>query len=263
MAGAIKHGGGCGCCNCPQTLCVYPRCGSTTGAIVSGYSVVVKSGATTIASGTTTSSGWCTTAITTTGTFTVEISKAGWPSTSTTVTYSTCGESKQATFAVCPTSFDVRVYVRALSCGSIPVPVSNATVLVNSVGVSTDANGYATATITPSGTCETMMSIGVTPPLDFGMDGASYSGTLTDLCTTPTYTFTLAPSSGHVVWMVCDGTFPGNLNCRYMPDTVTYTDNYGTATLTAPGPYDAFTGSYTWSSNHRVQIVACSEELPP
>jgi hypothetical protein len=237
VAGPNKFSAPCGCCECPQFLAVTVRC--TDGTAVSGATVTIKdSGDTEIDSCTTGAAGGCTfTFVTAPGTITVEVDKTGYTSASTSVDFATCNLSRSAVLTICPTSFTLQI--RTAGCPIIPATYS-ITGDVTASG-SLDANGSADVVLTmPTDDCLVDFTVGITPSTGYGAASASSPYTNINPCRTMPYGITWGPDATHVSVVYGD---------RFMPRTLSYSDDYGSCTLTFNNASQQWEGSYTYSSS--------------
>lgn len=250
MAGPNRFGPPCGCCECPQYLVVNVRC--TNGSIVSGATVTVKdAGLSTIATGTTDGTGGVhINFMTAPGTITVEATKTGYTTASTSIDFSSCNASKSATLTICPTSFTLRLRTYVTCLAAPPSTVIPATYTITgdvSASGSLDGSGNADVTITmPTDVCTVSFTLTVTPSSGYGAATAPNSFTLTS-CSDYTAYIVWGPDSTHVPILYGD---------RYLPKTLTYTDAQGTCTITWNGAY--WTGYYTYSS-HEALGLGCGD----
>ena len=252
MAGPNKFGPPCGCCECPQFLVVNVRC--TNGSIVAGATVTVKdAGLSTIATGTTDGTGGVhINFMTAPGTITVEATKAGYTTASTSIDFSSCNASKSATLTICPTSFVLKI--RTISCSSTGSPsfgpiIPGDYAVTGDVSASgtLDSSGSADVTITmPGGSCTVSLLLTVTAPSGYGASPAT-EGILVNSCQDYTAYIGWAADSTHAPVIYGD---------RFLPKTLTYTDAKGTCTLTWDS--SGYKGTYTYSS-HEALGLGCGD----
>jgi hypothetical protein len=281
MAGPNRFAPPCGCCECPQYLCVQVTsvCTLLNGqpyytGVPSATITVKDSGGTTIATGTTsTGGGWCTNLILVPGDYTVEATKLGYdPSpVSAVVTFGDCKLSKSVRLEMCPETVDVTVAVVLYDLSSV-IPLSGTPIGGDTVDITgdctasetTDTNGEAFFTLTkPAGQCYADLTVSVTPAACRNADPKSTTwrvcfpappASVDPFGNFRRLTIQLDPDSTHVNDVLDGG---------YMPKTLAYSDDLGSCTLT----YDAtlgYRGTYTFTAtNKTAKIVDCGGLLDP
>lgn len=245
----MKFVPGCGCCCAAATINASATCAGTLSGVT--FELLDSTGTTTLA--TLTGSSVSFTGVDGSLSYKVRASKTGYRTrTSGTITPG-CGGTSTTTIATWPTTYSVAFHVQ-LHDSYGDCPLSGATVTISGDGSgsgTTDASGNVTISLTSTTTSATQsLSYSIAPPS--GTGAATKTGSISiDACSPANQTMTLIPDASHVA-VIC--------NTRYMPLTLTWTDNYGSCTLTGGG--GGWTGSYTYTTTNGIKTYACAPEFP-
>lgn len=240
-----KNHPGCPCCSCSATITADAKCGGTGSALTS-VTFDLRDAADTTTLQTQTGSSASFTVTGTVG-YKVRVTKTGYHTKISSTITPACGATASTTVSTWPTTATLNVHaiLSAPSCAH----ENAAVVLTGDVSGSgtTDSSGNVAFTITTSSSLVTQ-SITITITSPSGTGSAVYATTVTfNACTGLTHNATILPDSSHVA-IVCGQ--------RYLPDTLSYSDTYGSCTLGWTG--SAWNGTYSYTSNHAIVDVLCS-----
>lgn len=234
-----------GCCSCgggaSANLTIQTRCGFST-AVGSANYVVKDASLSTIASGTTNASGNATVSVTDEQTYTIETSKTGWADGSASVTMS--GNTTK-TVDMCPSS--VSLTLTSPSCPAIPGTYS----------VTGDATASGSLTVPgdtviplslPATECNPLnIDVTITPSSGYGAAATLIMSGDQNPCTSLSANANFATASGHTQFQRC-----GN---KWFPTTLSYSDSYGSCTLTWNGDTvnwsGYYYGTYSYTSSYK------------
>lgn len=183
----------------------------------------------------------------------VQASKAGYHTrTSATVTPG-CGGTSTASVSTWPTTISWTLHLRMNDvsfgyCSKSGVSVSATG--DGSASGTTDGSGNVTLSIGTNSTSSTQTyTVVSTAPAGSGCAVLTSSSLSVDACSPSNPNLTLNPASGYL-GVVC--------NYRYMPDTLTWTDDFGTCSVVNPGGSSVtWSGSYTYTSAHAIDSYLC------
>jgi len=250
----VKFVPGCSCCCAVASITVDAKCGGS-GAALTSVTFDLRDAADTTTLATASGSSATFTGLDGSLSYKVRVSKTGYHTkTSTTITPG-CGGSSSVTVSTWPTTYSLQFHVQLTDAvGDCPLAGADVTVTGDGSGSgTTDAAGDVTLSLSSSSSSVTQsLSYTVTPPSGHG--AAVKTGSISvNACSPTLQTITLIPSSGHV-GAIC--------NTRYMPDTLSWTDDYGTGSATWGGGR-TWGGSYTYSSDHAFEDELCSGFVLP
>lgn len=219
MAGIFQMGGGCGCCGGTSTCQICVTATSCGGTAVSGATVTVTQGVTTIGTCTTDASGNCCVDVTSTGsgTYNVAVSKT-----------SHSGSNKNVS-VTCPGTTNVALSIDAANTGTqfsvagcnYPSPLPGATVTFNGGTYITASTGFTQYIPSPPGTYSWSIA-------KSRFNTATGSTTVNSSCAYGLVSQTLTPATGYT----CDGT---RLCADPILNTLAATCAVGSLTLTVTG----------------------------
>ncbi len=235
-----------GCCHCgggcTATINADAKCGGS-GSSLTSVTFELRDAADTTTLQTQTGSSASFTVTGATG-YKVRVGKASYHTkTSTTVTPG-CGATVSVTVSTWPTTYSFKTTVNIV--GGRTCPVDSASVAYtgdDSQSGTTNSSGEVTLTFNSTSTSHMQsLSYTITPPSGIGADVKTGSISI-NACSPADQTFTLLPDSTHVA-TIC--------NNKYMPEDMTWTDSYGTCTISnvLTGVNSSWTGSYTYTSAH-------------
>jgi hypothetical protein len=269
MAGVSKHQAGCTCCQCPSALTVAVRCNSSFSNSFLSYvpisnatvTVAYQGNGTLIDSGTTDANGGVSfTLATTPGNSTVTAVKTGWNNATGTVNFNSCQQNKSITLETCRSSQTITV-ISTIAGGDVadnfagPCAIGGASVSlsghVSGSGTSA-ANGRTVFTVAAPANCSGLSDVTVSgaPPAGYGAANSSYSlAPAVYKCQDYTVYQHYGPANGYT-GQVCGS--------RYIPETLYYSDNYGSCTLTFDSPSSRWVGSYSYTSTAGTTATNCS-----
>ena len=251
----MKFVPGCACCCAAATINVSGYCGNIFSgpSMSSTFELLDAAGVTVLDTKTGTSVSF--TGIDGSLSYKVRQSKAGYHTTTSGTIAPGCGGTVTTSMATWPSPYSLTVHVQLYDgYDGFNCPLSGATVTVSGDGSgsgTTDASGNVSISLTSTTTnAFQSLSIAITPPAGHGAASKTVSASV-NACSPSTQTITLIPDASHCD-VVC--------NTRYMPNTLTWTDDYGSGTAT----YFAGTweGSYTYTSNHCVNTFSCISDPP-
>ena len=226
--------------------------GPGTVSISVTWELLASDGTTVLATSTGTSCNF--TGLNGTSTYYLRISKTGyWTKTSSPITPG-CGSTASIPMYTWPSSMSASVTVNLNGlCG-----VSGASVTISgniSGSGTTNSSGVASFTITTSSTLYTQTySMSVTPPAGTGASSYSASGLTFGPCVS---------SFGAIVTLPNDSSHDGN-TCgnKYLPKIFSYSDDYGSCTLSSSG-FGSWTGTYDYSSSQCGNTTTTCFPTPP
>ena len=235
-----------GCCNCgggcTATINADAKCGGS-GASLGSVTFDLRDAADTTTLQTQTGSSASFTVTGTVG-YKVRVTKTGYHTKISTTITPACGATVSVTVSTWPTTYSFKTTVNIV--GGRTCPVDNATVAYtgdDSQSGNTDSSGEVTLTFNSTSTSPTQsLTYTITPPS--GIGAAVKTGSISiNACSPADQTFTLLPDSTHVA-TIC--------NNKYMPEDLTWTDDYGTCTISnvLTGVNSSWVGSYTYTSAH-------------
>lgn len=242
-----------GCCHCDPTCAdatinAVAKCGGT-GADLTSVTFDLRDAADTTTLDTQTGSSASFTGVDATLTYKVRVTKTGYHIKTSSLITPSCGGTSSVTVSTWPETYTVKLTVY-LYDGHY-CPLSGATVQYtgddSDTGV-TDSAGEITFTFDSTSTTLLQdLDVTITPPGGRGaavlMDSISVNP-----CVGADYSRNLLPSTGHVA-VIC--------NTRYMPEDLTWTDDYGTCTISYVA--GVWSGSYTYTSSHCIDYRECTE----
>jgi hypothetical protein len=194
---------------------------------------------------------------------TVTFTKSGYCTRTLNLPASGCATGGTWYINTWPTSYQLtfRAAVTAVGYGDIfDCPVAGVSIAITGDGTgsgTTDSSGLATITISADCTKPTSfqdITVTSTPPGGIGAAVEVHDITGINPCAPPTglQHVGLLPATGYV-----SAVFGG----RYMPDTIYWTDDYGSATLTVnvvtSGDVISYGGSYVYNTSNGVKIIDC------
>jgi len=246
---AKRNQPGCPCCGggCVGTVTADSTC---NGAAIAGatYKIIASDGVTVVAT-LTGGTSVVFSGLTGATDYYVEVSKTGYHTKRSALFTLGCAASVSKTVPTWPTTYTVAIHVRILA-GGVDCPLSGVSVSVTGDGSgsgSTDGSGDVSLSISSSSSSESQsLTYSFTPPSGHGAETKSVSVTV-HACSGDSRTVTLNPAAGHVA-VIC--------NSRYMPEDMTWDDDYGSCTVTFSS--GAWYGSYTYTSTHCIQDTTCS-----
>lgn len=232
---------GCGCCSSCADCAInaVAKCGGTGSALTSvTFDLRDAADTTTIATQNGSSASF--TGLDGSLSYKVRVTKTGYHTkTSSTITPG-CGGTSSVTVSTWPETYSFKTTVRILGIGT-PCYMNGASVSYtgddSQIGV-TSGVGEITLVFSSTSTSITQsLNYTITPASGSGADTITGSITI-NACSPSDQTFTLPPDSTHVA-VVC--------NRKYMPETLNWSDQYGSCTLTW---FSGWYGSYSYSSSH-------------
>lgn len=241
----MKFVPGCSCCCAVASITADAKCGGS-GASLTSVTFDLRDAADTTTLATTSGSSATFTGLDGSLSYKVRVSKTGYHTkTSTTITPG-CGGSSSVTVSTWPTTATLNVHAQltAPTCGHAGASVAitgDAT-----ASGTTDSSGDVAISITTSSSSVTQsLTITVTSPAGTGSTPAVVGVTF-NACTGLSQTVTVNHDGTHV-GKVCGQ--------RYLPTTLSYSDDYGSCTLTSSG--SDYTGSYSYSSSVAIKRINC------
>lgn len=185
----------------------------------------------------------------------VRASKTGYHTKTSSLISTSCGTTSTVSITTWPTTYNIVVNV-ALRDNAGDCVLSGATVTISGDGSgsgTTDASGSVTISVSSSSTSITQsLSYSISPPS--GTGAATKTGSFSvSSCSPAAQYIILIPDASHVA-VIC--------NTRYMPSTLTWTDTYGSCTLSYVGP-ETWGGSYTYSTTGINEYTCATGGFPP
>lgn len=251
MPGGMAFGLGCDCCDCPQLVCIQLRCKDTTTPIADATVTIFNaSDDSEIASGVTNSTGGFCATVNAPATIYAVVSKEGYHGIETEEYEVECASGLTLNLETCRTAFTLRV--PTLGCFGCPIAGVEVTVTGDISGSGTsDSSGFAEFEVTVEDPCPESLNFTVTAvaPLGSGIAYLPQLAFLSGACF-ETVTLGIGPSfvlpSGCICVGGCNGLAPLSLS---------YTDDYGSATLNYEMASGRWVGSYTYSSSNLIGFV--------
>lgn len=265
------------CCACPTRVCVNARCG--TGG-VSGATVTIREAAVephtgaVLGSGTTNSAGGFCATIENEGNVDIQIEKDGYHPVELMDEPVPCATGRTFAVDLCPTT--ITLWLSATSCnngvcripGTLIEIAGDLTGELTTTGVFLIGDAITLDTPDPAGgDCTLSVTFTATPPEGYGMEPATIEREL--LACSPDWTriigLKLMPSPGttgaRALETFWDAPFVSPMGCcsgHYLSDTVNYSDDYGSCTLTygLTGYGAGYSGEYLRHSPFTVKKVA-------
>ena len=202
MAGSIFLSPG-GCCNCSGCqICVTVL--DCNGAAVSGATVTVKQGATTIGTCTTNASGQCCVTVPASGTYNVAVTKTGYNGSNQNVSL-TCPGTTNVTLYAYTGAGGVTIHV--IGC-DVSLGLQGATVTFNGGSYTTNSSGYTPTIAAPAGTYTWTAS-------KTRFNTGTSSVTVTGPCSGNGAAITLTPATGYTCGpdgcQICGDAWPTSL----------------------------------------------------
>jgi len=246
----MKFVPGCACCCAAATVTASATCSGTLSGVT--FELLDSTGTTVLA--TLTGSSVSFTGLDGTLSYKVRVSKTGYRTQTSGTLTPGCGGTSTVAVATWPTTYNLTVNV-VLHDGTGNCPLSGATVTISGDGSgsgTTDASGNVTISLTSTTTSVTQsLSYSISPPS--GTGAATKTGSFSiSACAPTTQNVTLIPDASHVA-IIC--------NTRYMPSTLTWTDDFGSCTLTNGGV--SWSGSYTYSTTGINTYTCSTGGFPP
>ncbi len=240
-----------GCCNCgsgcgPATVDATALCGGT-GSPLTGFTFDLRDSGDTTTLATQTGSSASFTGLDGTLSYKVRVSKTGYHTKTSGTLTPGCGGTSTTAVSTWPTPYNLPVNVKIKTCNH-----AGATVAVTGDATgsgTTDSSGNVTLSLSSTSTSVTQsLSYTVTPASGYGAAVKTGSWSI-NACSPTTQNVALIPSAGHVD-VACNG--------RYLPEDFTWTDDYGSATISFGGfGASGWGGSYTYTSSHAVKYMFC------
>ena len=246
----MKFVPGCACCCAAATVTASATCSGTLSGVT--FELLDSTGTTVLA--TLTGSSVSFTGLDGTLSYKVRASKTGYRTQTSGTLTPGCGGTSTVAVATWPTTYNLTVNV-VIHDSTGDCPLSGATVTISGDGSgsgTTDASGNVTISLTSTTTSVTQsLSYSISPPS--GTGAATKTGSFSiSACAPANQNVTLIPDASHVA-IIC--------NTKYMPSTLTWTDTYGTCTLTYSG--GSWSGSYTYSTTGITEYTCSTGGFPP